>query len=65
MHTDCIADAADEKLEIAKANMRHRASHETTSIKRIYDETAPEVLQNEELAAKFPRYDCIQSSLYR
>jgi hypothetical protein len=64
-HADCIADATDQKLETMKADMRHRASHEPTAIKRIYNEFAPEVLQNEELAAKFPRYDSIQSSLYR
>lgn len=70
---DLIRQPADHGLTTfqvgdMEARMRTRVVTEPTSVKRVYDDISREVLvsdNSEDLATRFPRFDSIQSSLYR
>ena len=62
----CSTDGVGQRIDELIRDIRRRCQEDVNRpIKRIYDEITQDILGDEELAARFPRYESIESSLYR
>lgn len=68
-HIDtCQPNGANLVADQMRETMRNRATNEQTPLKRIYDEVTACIINHDlqdELAAKFPRFEAVAKSMYQ